>query len=395
MRLALVCSLFLVFPYSVSAGDFAATATSSVSILSAPGASSTIVADIPQGADITVRYCDIDAMRWCSVVAGNVVGYVDGSSVTTRAGGAVQTVSDYYATYWVSLKSRPSGAMQQLLVASAEADGTWARYDRNQVVAWGDSMTMGYGAKVSYPMAASQMLNAEVKNMGIGGQTSTAIASRQGALPIELGPKKGLIPPFGSVDIITRAIVGVDGVGPLTKGGRQEISGKLGGVSGILRRSPDDIYTFTRIGSGPAVPCMPACAFVPTETYDNRTQWIWAGRNGVAGRRTIYEDIAAMVERAPEGRFLVAGFTTSSEQTPSSVQNLLGANEKLRALYGDKYVDLMAVLMVAGDGSEGDAEDLAQGFVPRSLRVDSVHLTNAGYALVAKAFVEAHKANGY
>lgn len=334
-------------------------------------------------------------MRWCTVVVGDVSGYVDGASVTTAAGGSPQTVSDYYSSYWASLSVRPSGAMQNLLVANSEVDGVWARYDRNQVVAWGDSMTMGYGAKVSYPMAASQMLNAEVRNMGIGGQTSTAIASRQGALPIALGPAQGVIPPYGSVEIIARAIVGVDGIGPLTKGGRQEIAGRLGGVSGILRRSPDDIYTFTRVGSGSPVPCAPACPFVPTDTYDNRTQWIWAGRNGVAGRRTIFKDIAAMVARAPEGRFLVAGFTTSSEQTPSSIHNLLSVNEKLRAIYGDKYVDVMAVLMVSGSGSEDDEEDLAQGFVPRSLRVDSVHLTNAGYALVAKAFVEAHKANGY
>ncbi|WP_423068542.1 hypothetical protein [Devosia sp. CN2-171] len=279
--------------------------------------------------------------------------------------------------------------------AIKRADELLAKVDAVNVVAWGDSMTMGYGARTPYPKVAASSLHVLVANMGFGGQTSTAIASRAGALPIMLAPKDGAILEVGSVEIVGRSIAGIDGMGPLTKFGRQELEGELGGVPGALVRASDDTYSFRRSGRGDRVTCSPSCQFVPTETYRTRTQWIWAGRNGTAPGRTIFEDIAAIAALAPDGRFLVAGFTTSAEQSPKSIAALLETNEKLRTIYGSKYVDVLAVLMAAGDGSPEDAKDIAKGIVPRSLRVDLVHLTNVGYSLVADAFVAAHVANGY
>jgi hypothetical protein len=116
-----------------------------------------------------------------------------------------------------------------------------------------------------------------------------------------------------------------------------------------------------------------------------------------SGRPTIpisFEDIAAIVARSPDGRYLVAGFTTSGEQSDKSIAALLGINQKVREIYGSKFVDILPDLLAASDGSPGDEDDVARGIVPRSLRVDDVHLTDKGYGIAA-AFARAHIANGF
>ncbi len=55
----------------------------------------------------------------------------------------------------------------------------------------------------------------------------------------------------------------------------------------------------------------------------------------------------------------------------------------------------MAALMAANDGSPTDLADVAARHVPSSLRSDSIHLNDAGYAVVAAAFKAAHEALGF
>jgi lysophospholipase L1-like esterase len=64
-------------------------------------------------------------------------------------------------------------------------------------------------------------------------------------------------------------------------------------------------------------------------------------------------------------------------------------------VYGPRFVDVLAALRVAVDGSPEDAADVAAGYVPRSKRSDPVHLNDAGYAIVAATLKARHDAMGF
>ena len=66
-------------------------------------------------------------------------------------------------------------------------------------------------------------------------------------------------------------------------------------------------------------------------------------------------------------------------------QQRMAINATLASLYGARYVDLMAALLGAGNGSTQDNTDIANGLIPTSLRADRVHLNAAGYGVVANA----------
>lgn len=70
-------------------------------------------------------------------------------------------------------------------------------------------------------------------------------------------------------------------------------------------------------------------------------------------------------------------------------------NAALAATYGACFVDLLQALKDAHDGSPGDLSDVGNGWVPRSLRADTIHPNDAGYAIVADAFRAANDAMGW
>ncbi|PKP69094.1 MAG: hypothetical protein CVT82_12610 [Alphaproteobacteria bacterium HGW-Alphaproteobacteria-4] len=70
---------------------------------------------------------------------------------------------------------------------------------RMPVATWGDSLTVGAGASApsaAFPAVASGLRSPvrDIANLGIGGQTSTQIAARQGGVPIAVSLATGSIP---------------------------------------------------------------------------------------------------------------------------------------------------------------------------------------------------------
>ncbi|MDT0682475.1 hypothetical protein RM543_07255 [Roseicyclus sp. F158] len=70
------------------------------------------------------------------------------------------------------------------------------------VAAWGDSLTEGAGADLdaAWPAVAEARSGRRIANLGIGGQTSTQIAARQGAVPIAVSLTDGAIPGWIEAD---------------------------------------------------------------------------------------------------------------------------------------------------------------------------------------------------
>ena len=96
---------------------------------------------------------------------------------------------------------------------------TWALANR-PVTVWGDSLSAGAGASgagLAFPAQAAALPRAarDIDNRGVGGQTSTQIAARQGGVPI-------------TVDGHVVGAVGISGVKP-----DQDVQVAKAGVSAI------------------------------------------------------------------------------------------------------------------------------------------------------------------
>lgn len=107
------------------------------------------------------------------------------------------------------------------------------------------------------------------------------------------------------------------------------------------------------------------------------TSIIEAGRNNYTNPQTVKGDIAAMVSRINNGRYIVVGVLPwTSDGDLSSANSIVRAqlNADLAALYGSKYLDWWTFLRDANDGSSEDMSDIANGWTPRSLRYDAGHI---------------------
>lgn len=175
------------------------------------------------------------------------------------------------------------------------------------------------------------------------------------------------------------------------------IYGTIDGIHGVMTTDASGNWTFTRDepGSAHAVPSQ--VQFVPddAETYEAYENWIWAGRNNAGNASQVKSDIAAMIAPLDHSRYLVGAILTSAADGAGTVTAIQALNADLASIYDDRFVDLYAILRSHGDGSANDTADISNGYIPRSLRSDDVHLNNAGYAIVAEAMVAATLAKGW
>ncbi|ODT78889.1 MAG: hypothetical protein ABS76_22360 [Pelagibacterium sp. SCN 64-44] len=264
----------------------------------------------------------------------------------------------------------------------------------NGIVAWGDSLTAGSGASDSatrsFPAMAQTLFDPPraVVKQGVGGQTSTQIAARMNALPILVSVSGDAIPASGGVAVTGKSI-NILGSAPAFSGSQ---SGWLGGVKGSMSTDAAGNWTFTRSDPGAAVPLPPGSPFRCElgEVLRPRIAWLWMGRNGADSGHDVINDIAAAVASLGHRRFLVGSVLVATD--PEDPETL---NARLGALYGPRFVNVLAALIAAHDGSPQDLADIATGYVPASLRSGDVHLNDAGYSVVAEAFCARTLAMGW
>lgn len=138
------------------------------------------------------------------------------------------------------------------------------------------------------------------------------------------------------------------------------------------------------------VPGETSTAIAAREAFDAVTMFgsgiaiIEAGRNNFTSPSTVKADIASMVARQTNGRFIIVGVLPWSSDSPADVATRLQLNADLASLYGNKYLDWLPALQSANDGSANDLADVTAGLTPRSLRYDAGHITDvvnsAGYS---------------
>jgi lysophospholipase L1-like esterase len=288
------------------------------------------------------------------------------------------------------LFSRAMGE-EELVAAMAE----------NGAVAWGDSLAAGAGAtggstgSHTYPAVAQGLFSPPrmVVRQGMGGQTSTQIAARMNAVPITVTLSGNAIPASGAVSVTQKSVNVLVNSGVFS--GTQR--GTLAGVEGVMSTDSSGNWSFTRSRAGSIVPTPAGSRFHCAWGQQLRglSAWLWLGRNGAQSGRTVLEDIAAAVASLGHQRYLVGAVLPSSADNSGALASLVTLNGQLASTYGTRFVDLVAILKDEADGSTDDVSDVAAGFIPRSLRSDHLHLNDAGYAVVAEAFVAAHLAMGW
>lgn len=115
---------------------------------------------------------------------------------------------------------------------------------------------------------------------------------------------------------------------------------------------------------------------------------IWAGRNNYREPDRVKADIAAMVAAVPAGaRYLVLGVINGDfpgeEAGGPGHTAIVRLNEELSAAYGRNFLPIRDLLIASRRALGSDPAETRADIVPMSLRVDAIHLNDAGYAAVA------------
>lgn len=272
----------------------------------------------------------------------------------------------------------------------------------------GDSLTQG-----GYPTLLAALLGAPALNFGLGGQRSTQIAMRMGAVATLLTVAGNqIIAGANSVTAINGVAVGpghATGQSPdyrlLTTASSNaafNLKGTMAGVYGTLTGSGSGgppsttvTYTFTPDADPGTVACPAGTRFYPDiGDLDDYVWTIWVGRNNYSETARIKADIADVVAflKPLVKRFIVMGVINGNYPAEYTGQpgwtTITTLNADLAALYPDNFLDIRAILVAQGapGGAYPDATNYSRDVPPAAIRADDIHLTYpVGNAIVAQS----------
>ncbi len=286
------------------------------------------------------------------------------------------------------------------------------------VACWGDSLTYGQGAtdpqSGSYPAVLAKLTGMDVRNMGIGGETSMTIAARQGAVMMKLD-KDVVIPAEQSAVEINFSAYNKDGsyAGIITPrdtsfGGWEalEIAGTEGTMTvSVAATVPRTLNwaKYTRSASGNAVLAKKGTTVYPqslTVAREADINIFFTGTNGGwnAANTTPKDDDAAdlvditnkMISNSKDtSKYIVIGLiggdANSWKKTDAALYNAYGEH----FVDAKKYLSSEQALSDVGiTATDTDLSYISNGRVPPSLLVEDGHLNDYGYSLLAKAVYE-------
>lgn len=273
----------------------------------------------------------------------------------------------------------------------------------SRVVTWGDSLTDGSGASttskqypsVLKPLISSKNSEINVLNAGIGGEGSKNIATRQGAIVLNVKPVT--IPASGSVTIELETWHGLP-IQMCRRGGNNVTSDvekmmlnpcSIAGVTGTLLRDSSGGYIFTRSTNGNAVTIerpVPLVTYASTNlNLPTDINVFWVGTNDV---NDDIEDtisvIKLMIEKTTSKKYIVIGLTSKAYHQDIEVKN-----QKMALAFGKHFLDIRQYILEYGladagiEPTEQDLTNITNGEVPSSLLVDNVHGNDYFYDIIA------------
>lgn len=273
------------------------------------------------------------------------------------------------------------------------------------IVLPGDSLTAAGGIASRLATLSGRT----VRNMGVGGETSTTIMARMGVWPFLISPAGMTIPASGSVDVTFVSSYHTPGgnAWPLLQGSgvREGDTYLWGTVAGIRVRlsirvkdpaqdyplhGAGDIYQITRAESGSAVTLDRPAPFIPEYGMARRGDIIsaWIGQNGPSDDATFAaaQGIEAWAN-ATGSRFL---FMTAPGPVNTGWTDL---EKRMQDRWGRRYMNVRrfliddALALMGLTPTSTDLADIAAGRVPAQLRTDAVHHTTAAQQAIAEWLV--------
>ncbi|MBS1804000.1 MAG: hypothetical protein JST28_11580 [Acidobacteria bacterium] len=252
--------------------------------------------------------------------------------------------------------------------------------------AWGDSLTAGCEdgtpPACSYPYQLLKLIPGSIVNdEGIGGETSTEIAVRMGAVPTSV-MNSFAIPASGSVSEVTFQ----SGHAPCRNAGAPGlVQGTIDGVQVYCQDAGNGAYTLTRVSSGTAQSVSSGDSWTPVlpDGMLSGMNIIWAGRNDTSLCPTsnvtpqncpAASNIAAMTSyvTAHKGQALVLTVLHGVlEGTPQSTAYdwTSAINSWILANFPNNSLEINAPVVAAyNPGNGADVLDHQNGFPPFSLR---------------------------
>lgn len=250
-----------------------------------------------------------------------------------------------------------------------------------QIIGFGDSMSEN-----TWQRALRELMpDRNIISGGVGGQKSGQIARRQGGVAPMITIANNTIPAAGSVPVSVDVPFMFNA---------QVVYGRLYGVSGTLSHV-NGVLTFTRSRPGVVVQIDDVTPFIldQNDGYDFSTVIFWAGNNDYQPefRPQIDGNVTRMVDflKTQEKRFFVIGmaiadYSDRHKGTPY-YSDITALHQKWRERWPDNFIDITPVLQRHYDPDNlTDVQNLKNGCTPSTLRVDPIHLNDAGNRIVAK-----------
>lgn len=241
--------------------------------------------------------------------------------------------------------------------------------DKPCVYALGDSLTASYG-----PLLADILPSFNIINAGLGGQSSSSIAARAGAIMVSV-----------SMDATTQfgGVIHVSSVQPdilAYSGDETFLFGRLAGAIGRLvwnkktgyHFEPSEPRTFIPRGNFPFV--------VQRTIFERCILVLWAGRNDFRAPAHVLQNIESIVSlwKHSDRQYYVLGIINGTDEGPTTVEysKITELNKVLSQKYGNNYVDVQSLLV-------GAQTERGPYVIPKDLRADHVHLNSKGNGILA------------
>ncbi|MEV8193900.1 fibronectin type III domain-containing protein [Rhodococcus pyridinivorans] len=268
--------------------------------------------------------------------------------------------------------------------------------------------------------AIANVLGVTVRNLGIGGQTSTEVAIRTGGIIPLLTLAGNQIP----ADTTPVSVTAIQPSGDYRTNGSSSYTypGTLAGVPGTLTETlqaqgSNPVWTFTRTTAGDAVTVLPSTPFLVTnDAYEDETTVIMCAQNNLytvdASMRSVMRDIEAIVGTLTPvvKRFLIVGeftFPTDGDDAtggPLARRNkMLAINAERAARWPANFYDLRRDFIDIGMQvgglvpSSDDISKINHDTTPLGILKSEAdtHPNATGYAVVGKLIAKQLVARGW
>lgn len=282
---------------------------------------------------------------------------------------------------------------------------------RRSIACIGDSLTAGAGASSTgktYPGVLQTLIGEKqaVHNYGVGGETATTIAARQGGLDWQT---EAFTIPAGctGVPVSFKPIQG-HAVEPFRQGGEQSAAINPCYINGVEGRLTWDgaNYRFTRTEPGGAVP-VPAGTRIITGLSKLSAEDILViniGTNGGYGASNY--DVDALVDihkkmiancAYDNPQYVVVVYSVNLRNyVRDDIKKALGDAFGEHALLLDDYFRSEQALTDAGlTPTDADREAVQKGEIPQSLLSDGLHWNDYGYKILGTKVYEKLVELGY